>query len=118
MLEILMGIIAGVVSGLGMGGGTILILLLSMFLSIEQHIAQSTNVIFFVPTALAAIFIFVKNKKINYKVGVTICIGGILGSILGASFAINMNVGTLKKYFGIFLIIIGIYQMYLLIKNK
>ena len=50
-----------------MGGGTVLILLLSMFADVEQHIAQGTNVIFFVPTAIAAIFIFIKIKILNLK---------------------------------------------------
>lgn len=62
MKEIVIGLISGIISGLGMGGGTILILLLSMFADVEQHIAQGTNVIFFVPTAIAAIFIFIKIK--------------------------------------------------------
>ena len=73
MKEIIIGLISGIISGLGMGGGTILILFLTLFANIEQHIAQATNVIFFVPTAIAAIIIFIKNKKINFKIGLPIC---------------------------------------------
>ena len=47
MLEILIGTISGIISGIGMGGGTILILLLSVIWNYEQHIAQATNLIFF-----------------------------------------------------------------------
>jgi len=54
-MEILIGIVSGIIGGLGMGGGTVLILLLSLFLDIEQHIAQATNIVFFVPTAISAI---------------------------------------------------------------
>ena len=43
MLEILTGFISGIVSGTGMGGGTILILILSLFMGVDQHIAQATN---------------------------------------------------------------------------
>ena len=60
MGEILIGIISGIFSGVGMGGGTILIFLLTMFLDLEQHIAQATNLIYFVPTAISA-------KIINYR---------------------------------------------------
>ena len=74
MKEIIIGLISGIVGGLGMGGGTVLILLLSMFANIEQHIAQGTNVIFFVPTAIAAIFVFIKNKNIKFKVGIPVCL--------------------------------------------
>ena len=64
MLEILTGIISGTVSGTGMGGGTILILILSVFMGIDQHVAQATNLIFFVPTSIAAIYINIKQKKL------------------------------------------------------
>ena len=47
MVEIIIGFISGIVSGTGMGGGTILIVLLTFILGIEQHIAQATNLIFF-----------------------------------------------------------------------
>ena len=100
-----------------MGGGTVLILLLSMFANIEQHIAQGTNVIFFVPTAIAAIFVFIKNKNIKFKVGIPVCLWGLLGAFIGASISSNMEVGILRKCFGIFLIIIAIYQTYSLYKR-
>ena len=112
MQEIIIGFIAGIVGGLGMGGGTVLILLLSLFLGVEQHIAQATNVIFFVPTAISAIFIFIKNKNIKFKVGLPICISGIIGAFIGSNIAIRMNVGILRKCFGFFLILIAIYEIY------
>ena len=49
MIEILIGMISGIVSGTGMGGGTILIFLLTFMMGIEQHVAQATNLIFFIP---------------------------------------------------------------------
>lgn len=117
MKEIIIGLISGIVGGLGMGGGTVLILLLSMFANIEQHIAQGTNVIFFVPTAIAAIFVFIRNKNIKFKVGIPVCLWGLLGAFIGASISSNMEVGILRKCFGIFLIIIAIYQTYSLYKR-
>ena len=100
-----------------MGGGTILILLLSIFSNIEQHVAQGTNVVFFIPTAISAIFIFIKNKKINFKIGIPICLWGLLGAYVGATIAIKLEVGILKKFFGSFLILIAIYQTYSLYKR-
>ena len=55
MIEILIGMISGIVSGTGMGGGTILIFLLTFMMGIEQHVAQATNLIFFIPTSIVAI---------------------------------------------------------------
>ncbi len=97
MKEIAIGFIAGIVSGLGMGGGTILILFLTLFAGIEQHIAQASNVIFFIPTAITAIIIFIKNKKINFKIALPICLIGTIGAIIGANISINMEVRIIKK---------------------
>ena len=111
-MEYIIGLIAGIVGGLGMGGGTILILLLTMFLNIGQNIAQGSNVIFFIPTAIAAIIIFIKNKKIKFKLAIPLCIWGLIGTFIGATIAIRLEVSNLRKCFGIFLIIIAIYQTY------
>ena len=62
MIESLIGLVSGIVTGTGMGGGTILIFLLSSFLGIEQHIAQATNLVYFVPTAISAIIVNYKNS--------------------------------------------------------
>ena len=69
MIEILIGMISGIVSGTGMGGGTILIFLLTFMMGIEQHVAQATNLIFFIPTSIVAIIINIKNKNIDLDAG-------------------------------------------------
>ena len=97
------------------GGGTVLILLLTLFLAIPQHVAQATNLLFFVPTAITAIFL-------NIKVGLNIIIFGIIGSIIGAVLASKIDVRNLRKLFGIFLLCVAIHEIYnfykLYIKEK
>lgn len=117
MLEILTGFISGIVSGTGMGGGTILILCLSIFLGIEQKTAQATNLIFFIPTSIAAIYINIKEKNINIKVAKLIIFWGIIGATVGAIIAQKLNVNLLRKLFGIFLAIIAIHEIYILLKE-
>ena len=117
MLEILTGFISGIVSGTGMGGGTILILILSLFMGVDQHIAQATNLVFFVPTAITAVIVSIKSKQIEWKVGVPIAILGIVGAIIGAKISINRDVAALKKYFGIFLGLIVFYEIYSIVKS-
>lgn len=112
MFEIIIGILAGIISGLGMGGGTILILLLTIFLEIPQNLAQSTNLFFFIPTAISAIIINAKNKKIDFNISKYFILLGIVGSIVGSYISIKISVKTLKKIFGVFLILIAIYQTY------
>ena len=63
MKEILFGLISGIVAALGMGGGTILILLLGIFTNLKQHLIQGTNLIFFIPTSIVAIYMNIKNKR-------------------------------------------------------
>ena len=116
MIEILTGFISGIVSGTGMGGGTILILCLSIFLGIDQKVAQATNLVFFIPTSIAAIYINVKEKKINFKVAKIIIIFGIIGSIIGAIIAKNIETKLLKKIFGFFLAFIALHEIYVLVK--
>lgn len=112
MLEILVGIISGIVSGTGMGGGTILVLVLSLFMGVEQHLAQSANIVFFIPTSVVAIIVSSKQKMVNFKLGIVIIITGIIGAIIGAKTAQLIDSENLKKYFGAFLGIIAIYEIY------
>jgi len=116
MTEVLIGIVSGIVSGTGMGGGTILIFLLSFFMGVEQHIAQATNLIFFIPTSIVAIIVNLKNKNIDLKLAVLISFFGIIGAIIGANISINIDVGILKKFFGAFLVLITINEIYSIIK--
>lgn len=116
MIEILTGFASGILSGTGMGGGTILILCLSIFLGIEQKIAQATNLIFFIPTSISAICINIKEKKINFKIAKTIILFGIIGAIVGAIIAKNIDTKLLKKSFGIFLAIIAFHEIYVIFK--
>lgn len=118
MLEILIGILSGIISGTGMGGGTILIFLLTYVVGIEQHIAQATNLIFFIPTSIVAIIINMKNKNIDIKLAVFISVFGVLGAIIGANIAIAIQVKTLKIIFGIFLLIVAIYEIYTMYAQK
>ncbi len=111
MREILVGIISGIVSGLGMGGGTILITFLTSFLGVNQIIAQSSNIIFFVPTSIIASVINIKNKILRWDISIPLVISGIIGAMIGSITANNINVVILKKAFAIFLIFIAVYQI-------
>ena len=117
MKEILIGAFSGIFSGIGMGGGTILIFLLTTFGGIEQHIAQATNLIYFIPTAISAIIVNYKNKNIDIKLAKTVSIWGIVGAVIGAIISSKIEIYKLKKLFGIFLAIIAIHEIYTLIKE-
>ena len=122
MLEFIVGMIAGVFTGLGLGGGSVLILFLTLFLGIDQHIAQSTNLIFSSIAALVSIFINLKGKTININNSKIIAISGVLGALIGALISKNLNMLVLKKLFAVFLLLVAGYESYsyykLYIKDK
>lgn len=117
MRAILIGTFSGIFSGIGMGGGTILIFLLTTFAGLEQHIAQATNLIYFVPTAISAIIVNYRDKNIDTRLAKYISIYGIIGAIIGALISINLDVQKLRKFYGIFLAIIAIHEIYTLFKE-
>lgn len=111
MKEILFGVISGVVASMGMGGGVTLVLLFSLFSDVSQHIVQGINLVFFVPTSIVAIYMNIKNKNIDYKVSKIVIISGVIGAVIGSLLAIKINADSLKKYFGMFLIGIAIFEI-------
>lgn len=117
LIEVLIGLISGVITGTGMGGGTILIALLTLVNSMEQHVAQATNLVFFIPTSIVAIFMNIKDKNVDLKLASIISGVGIIGAIIGANISMNVDVTILKKCFGYFLAIIAINEIYSMIKQ-
>ena len=117
MIEILIGVFSGIFSGIGMGGGTILIFLLVTFAGLNQHVAQATNLIYFIPTAISAIIVNYRNKNIDIKLAMFVSFCGVIGAIIGAKVSANIEVNQLRRLFGIFLAVITIHEIYTLFKE-
>lgn len=100
------------------GGGTILIFLLTTFSMVDQHFAQGANLIFFIPTCIVSIIINLKNKNINLKNSFVIMISGTLGAIIGSVISANLKVNYLKKYFGIFLLLIAGFEIFTMLRKN
>lgn len=118
MLSVLIGLASGIVSGMGIGGGTILIPSLVFLLGTRQHTAQSINLLVFVPTAITAICIHLKNKNIEKSIILKLIIYGSIGAVIGSYLAVNLEAEYMKKFFGIFLLIMGVYEILSKDKNK
>lgn len=114
----LIGLISGVISGMGIGGGAILIPSLTLIFDFEQKMAQNINLLYFIPTAIIAIFVHSKNKNIETKGLLKIIIFGIVGAIIGSVIAINLKGEILRKIFGWFLLFMGISEMFKKEKEK
>lgn len=114
----LTGIISGIISGMGIGGGAILIPVLSTFFDMPQKMAQSINLIYFIPTACAALYGHIKAHRIEKEKIKLIIPTGICGAIVGSLFALWLDNGILKTMFGWFLLLMGIREIYIGFKTK
>ncbi|MBR2970722.1 MAG: sulfite exporter TauE/SafE family protein [Clostridia bacterium] len=111
ILYILVGIAGGLIGGMGMGGGTLLIPLLTIFCSVPQHIAQSINLIAFVPMSVVAIIIHAKNGLIKGEYFWWVALPATAVGILASLIVKNLDGKVLSACFGYFLIALGIYQL-------
>jgi uncharacterized membrane protein YfcA len=114
---IIVSLFSGVVSGLGMGGGTILIPLLSTFCSTPQITAQSLNLLSFIPTSIVATIIHLKNKIIKFRC-LLLSIPALISSVFASVFAHSVPSDFLKIFFGIFLTTLGIVNLLVLFLKK
>lgn len=109
---IIAGLCAGVISGMGIGGGTILIPALTLLLGLPQKTAQAINLLYFIPTASVALWQHHKSKRIEKKLLMGLILGGLLGALAGAILANWISGEYLGKGFGIFLTIIGVMEVF------
>jgi len=115
---ILAGLAGGIIGGMGMGGGTLLIPILTVALSVPQKTAQAINLIAFIPMAIVALIIHFKNKLVDLKDILYIVIPAIATAILSALLAHNTGSELLRKLFGTFLIIIGTIYLFAQISSE
>lgn len=110
MEGVIYGFIFGIISGCGIGGGSVLVPLLVLFMGVEQPMAQGVCLIAFLPSALSALGIHIKNKNVDFKTGKIYILPGIIFAAIG-SFAMRfISAGVLRRVFGIFLVVFAIYQ--------
>lgn len=106
---ILIGILAGVLSGLvGVGGGIIMVPLLVMFFSFNQHQAQGTSLaVLAVPVTAVAVFNYYKEGQLNLKYAAIIAVFFVVGSIVGSKLALTLDQKVLKKIFAVVLVLVA-----------
>lgn len=112
LLFALCGVISGILGGMGMGGGTILIPILTIFFGVGQHEAQAVNLAAFIPMAALALFIHAKKGRIEKKGLWILCLPAVVLSVAGSFLASVAPSGVLRKIFGGFLIALGVFQFF------
>lgn len=117
-MSIIIGILAGIICGMGMGGGTLLIPMLVLFLGFDQLNAQSINLVAFLPTAIIALLIQIKSGLVQYKQVWPLALFGLVSAIGGAYLTQIIEPNILKTLFGVFLAGLGIWQLVEIFVNK
>jgi len=106
-LYLLLGLITGIFGGLfGIGGGIIIIPCLVLLFGLSQHTAQGTTLALMVPPiGLLAAWIYYKAGFVDLKIAGLICLGFFVGGLIGAKCATQIPDDTLRKIFGVVLLI-------------
>ena len=113
-LYILLGLIAGVLSGLiGIGGGIIIIPVLIFLFGFSQHLAQGTTLALMVPPiGILAAWTYYKHGYVDLQAALIICVGFLFGGLFGAKLATSMPSTVLEKTFGLALFFISLKMIF------
>ena len=106
------GLVCGVLSGLGIGGGTLLMVWMTAVMDMEQRMAQGINLLYFLPTAACALIFHIKNRLIRWRVVLPAAITGCLSAAGAALLATSVDASLLRKLFGGFLILVGLTELF------
>lgn len=107
----IVGLLAGVTASLGIGGGFVLLLYLTVIANMPQREAQLLNLIFFIPIGIMSVILHIRHKLIIKDVVIKSIIGGIIGVFVGVFFATLIPNKLLSKAFAVFVLIIGIKEL-------
>ena len=110
-VAVAVGTVLGFLSGLGIGGGSLLILWLTLVLDMEPSIARGINLLFFLPAAAVACFFRWKQGCIQWKLLLPAMVGGCTSAALCSMLSMGMDMELLKKLFGGLLIITGLREL-------
>ena len=109
-LLFLVALFGGVLGGMGMGGGTLLIPLLSIVFGFNQRYCQALNLVSFIPMCAIVLFIHKKNKLLKFEDNFLLIFFGLVMCVVSSIIAQKTNNNTLKIAFGVFLIVLSIFQ--------
>lgn len=118
LLTALGSFLSGVIGSMGFGSGTVLIILMTVFLSIDQKTAQGINLLFFIPCAVYSIIFYLKKRLIKKDAVLPLVIPGLFGAAAGYLVLSFISALWLKKMFGALLIIIALKQILTMIMKK
>lgn len=112
LIAALAGAVTGVLSGFGVGGGSLLLIYMTSFAGVPQALAQGINLLYFLPAAATALPAHFKNGYVEKRALLPAIGAGLVCAALTAWAATALDVGILRKCFGVFLIVIGLRELF------
>ncbi len=114
LMYLALGVTAGTLSGMfGIGGGTIIIPGLVLLAGLSQHEAQGTTLaILLLPIGLLAVLKYYQNGHVRFYIAAFICLGFLIGGLLGANMAETLPNLALRKAFSVFLMVVALYTFF------
>ena len=111
MVKLLVGAVLGFLSGLGVGGGSLLLLWLTLVMGVDQPTARVMNLLFFLPCALVATAFRWKQSKPNWQLTLPAVGAALLGALLGNRLGPSLDMDILKKFLGVLFLLTGIREL-------
>lgn len=105
-------LLSGILGAMGMGGGGVLIIYLTLWAGMEQRAAQGVNLLLFIPCAVLALIFYCKKGLIQWKTAFLAAGFGLLGGALGSYLSGVIDAGFLRKIFGAMLAVIGLIEIF------
>ena len=111
VIAALAALACGFLSGLGIGGGSLLMVWLTAVAALEQRAAQGINLLYFLPTAALALLLHSKNRFVDWRSAPWAILGGVVLAALGAWLSARISTALLRTLFGVFLLFVGISEL-------
>ena len=111
-ISIIVGFLTGVLASMGLGGGFVLVVWLTLFADVEQKAAQGINLLFFLPIALISLIIHWKNGLVNKSLVKRYALWGILGAAVGTFATQYLSSDILRMMFVLFLLGFGFRELF------
>lgn len=105
------GLVCGILSGFGIGGGSLLMVWMTAVAALNQKTAQAINLLYFIPTSLGALIFHIRNKSICWKETVPAALAGCFTAAITAWLSSDLDVAILRRLFGCFLLLVGIREL-------
>lgn len=108
---ILASVLGGILAGMGMGGGTFTLPILVLVMGVSQLTAQYANLIAFLPSGAIALAMHAKNGLVKWDNVAYLFVPALITCIASSFFATEISGDILKKSFGVFLVVLGVFSL-------